>query len=60
MTLSALSSADECTAVHVWAHSSQPGCAKSMMSAVSVLQAARRLAQEWEPVELQAVGVPCP
>ena len=49
-----------CHAVHVWAHSLQPGCAKSMMSAVSVLQAARRLAQEWEPVELQAVGVPCP
>ena len=37
-----LSSADECTAVHVWAQSSLPGCvcAKVMMSVVSVRKAA--------------------
>ena len=39
-----LSSADECTAVHVWAQSSLPGCvcAKVMMSVVSVRRAAAR------------------
>ena len=39
-----LSSADECTAVHVWAQSSLPGCvcAKMMMSVVSVRRAAAR------------------
>ena len=39
-----LSSANECTAVHVWAQSSLPGCvcAKVMMSVVSVRRAAAR------------------
>ena len=39
-----LSSADECTAVHVWAQSSLPGCvcAKVVMSVVSVQRAAAR------------------
>ena len=42
MTRPALSSADECTAVHVWAQSSLPGCAsaKYTMSAVSMQRAA--------------------
>ena len=39
-----LSMADECTAVHVWAQTSLPGCvcAKVMMSVVSVRRAAAR------------------
>ena len=74
MTRPTLSSADECTAVHVWAQSSLPGCtsAKSIMSAVSVrrpaanrcccVSAAGRSAagSGAGAVALQAVGVPYP
>ena len=44
MTRPSLSNADECTAGHVWAQSSLPGCvsAEVMMSAVSVQRAAAR------------------
>ena len=69
-----LSEADECTAVHVWAQSSLPGCvcAKVMMSvgrceglqlvaaAAWVPQPALQAPLRQAPLARQAAEAPCP